>query len=693
MSSAYRLGAAVPAVLWFAAICFLWLVAAPVGISAQQNVTIDAVTAAEEFRWGVRAFNNGQYNEAIRSFNRVLAHNPENTAARSWLGRAFYFSGFEDAAINEWNTLLSAGDGTSQLQTWVETLEARRGLAFELEPAEDYLVSAEFSGRSDGVSVFAQPVSVHPRSDGSFFLSSYAGDEVLLLDANGAVRRTLRGGLEGFNRPFDVIELNDGSLLVSEFGAHRISRLNPDGSRMHSFGSRGLGDGEMLGPQYLAIDRHENVYVTDWGNRRVLKFDADGDFLLSFGPPRGAFGGLRAPTGIAVLGDTVYVADAEREELVLFDLSGNYLDSIGDIGLDRPETLSEYDDGRLLIANRDDVVILELETVTTERRFRLDTEIGKLTAAVPDANRNIVLADQSANKVMVVSPASRLYAGIRPRIDRVYSDAFPEIMVEVTVQDRRGHPILGLQAENFIVTEDRYSPASRPSLEWADSAAETVELAILASRRAELAPRRAELGRAAEALAEAVAGRGRVQAISAGADSPVLEAEPGAGALTVRNAVEGDSAQFQAGERFDLGVRFAASQLVGEPRKRSLVYVTDGRLGEDAFTTYDLIELAQFLRTHGIRFYPLMIAQQAPDDELTYLAEFTGGRVVGHAQPRGISPVVAEMLGAHDGRYRLRYRSALDSDFGRRYIPLELEVIHLETSGRDEAGYFAPLQF
>ncbi len=658
-----------------------------------QEVTLDAVSAEEEFRWAVRAFHNAQYNEAIRLFNRVLAYDSEDSRARTWLGRAYYFSGFEEAAIHEWSALLAAGDGTAMLQTWVETLQARRGLAFELEPPEDYLINSEFPGQRDGRRLFAQPVSVHPRSDGSFFLSSYGTGEILLLDANGGLRRRLRGGLEGFNRPFDLLELDDGTLLVSEFGAHRISHITADGRRITQFGSRGLGDGEMLGPQYLATDAEENIYVTDWGNRRVLKFDRSGEHLLSFGRPRGDFRGLRAPTGIAVLGDTVYVADAEREELVLFDLSGNYLETVAEIGLDRPETLSEYDSGRLLIANRDDVVILDVETIATERRFRLDTELGKLTSAVPDANRNIILTDQSANKVLIVSPASRLYAGIRPRIDRVYSDAFPELVVEVTVQDRRGRPILGLQAQNFIFTEDRYAPETRVELEWADHLADRVELAVVASRRPELERRREELGRAAESLAEAVSGRGRIQVIVPAPEAPVLEAEAGVGTITARSAATGELEEYRAGEQFDLGIRFAASQLLSEPHKRSLVYITDGRLAEDSFSTYDLQELAQYLRMHGVRFYPLMIAQQAPDDELRYLAEFTGGRVVGHAQPRGLSPLVDEMLRSHDGRYRLRYRSGHESDFGRRYIPIELETIHLETSGRDEAGYFAPLQF
>jgi hypothetical protein len=41
--------------------------------------------------------------------------------------------------------------------------------------------------------------------------------------------------------------------------------------------------------------------------------------------------------------------------------------------------------------------------------------------------------------------------------------------------------------------------------------------------------------------------------------------------------------------------------------------------------------------------------------------------------------------------YVVKYNSLSNSDFGRSYIPLEVQVLFYEKSGRDESGYFAPL--
>jgi hypothetical protein len=40
----------------------------------------------------------------------------------------------------------------------------------------------------------------------------------------------------------------------------------------------------------------------------------------------------------------------------------------------------------------------------------------------------------------------------------------------------------------------------------------------------------------------------------------------------------------------------------------------------------------------------------------------------------------------------MSYTSALPTDFGRAFLPVEVEAYLMNRSGRDETGYFAPLQ-
>src|SRR5208282_5222948 len=111
----------------------------------------------------------------------------------------------------------------------------------------------------------------------------------------------------GLRAPFDLLPWGN-RYYVSEFTTDQVSILDSNGLRIRAFGKRGRGDGQFLGPQFLATDG-EALFVTDWGNARVSKFDPEGNFLLSFGGPVEGFAGLKNPTGIAAKSGTVYVAD------------------------------------------------------------------------------------------------------------------------------------------------------------------------------------------------------------------------------------------------------------------------------------------------------------------------------------------------------------------------------------------------
>ena len=61
-------------------------------------------------------------------------------------------------------------------------------------------------------------------------------------------------------------------------------------------------------------------------------------------------------------------------------------------------------------------------------------------------------------------------------------------------------------------------------------------------------------------------------------------------------------------------------------------------------------------------------------------------------RPGGLAEIVENIVDAPQGVYQLSYVSTLPTNFGENYLPLETEVYLLNRSGRDESGYFAPLQ-
>ena len=68
--------------------------------------------------------------------------------------------------------------------------------------------------------------------------------------------------------PYDVCVLDDGTLLVCEFGNNRIQRFSTDGRCLGVYGRGGAGGGELQYPWGID-DSGEAIFVLDSGNNRV----------------------------------------------------------------------------------------------------------------------------------------------------------------------------------------------------------------------------------------------------------------------------------------------------------------------------------------------------------------------------------------------------------------------------------------
>lgn len=658
-----------------------------------QQVDLDQIGARDELRWGVSSYHAGNLNESIVSLNRSLAFNSSQTVARYWLGRAYYAAGFEEAALVEWERVLSQGGRTAVLENWIERVELQRGLTperlgSELTPGR-LVTMAEVAGLQGDQVIFRRPAMVRPRSDGYFYVASFATHQVLLMDPNGVLQEAFDGGIQGFDRPFDVLILEDGDILVSEFGADRITRISSQGFPQGTFGGTGRSEGRFLGPQYLTGDDRGFVYVSDYGNRRVSKFTADGEHVLSFGRPVGEFEGLREPTGLVWHAGRIYVSDAQLGEVVVFDESGNYVGTLAAGEIEQPEAVSVYRDGILLVADANQLFALRIETGEITLLADLAPR-HELVGAVVDANRNVIVSDFRSDLLLFMAPSEELYTGLRVEVDHVIASEHPEIFVAVDVRDRNGNPLLGMDGSNFRITEDRF-PTGQATVARAGYRTGEIAVSVIVDRSAAMGEHAGALEEAAGELAAAISPRGSRWLVSAG-EQPLVVAGPDDGPLAFASAAAGERSDYGLSS-FDLAVRLAGSQIIREIGRRAIIFVTDGSELAEGFENYGLVETASFLSNNHISFHVVYTRRNQSVEELEYLVRETGGQSVFQYQPQGLGVLVNTIARQPSGTYLLSYTSVHDSDFGRRYIPLEVEAYLLRRSGRDESGYYGPLEF
>ena len=359
--------------------------------------------AEEDFRRGVQAYYRGSFNESILQFEKALSYLPGENLILDWLGKAYYRSGIEGEAIQQWQFASSSGYGGLLLQNRIEVVRERRVTGADAESSLHFTESGNYPGKFGENFIFSQPVSILPNTDGTIWLLAYSSNELLLLDVNGNVISRYRGPLNGFDRPMDIVRAENGNMLVSEYAGNRITVLSENGSYISSFGEKGRGVGQFMGPQYIAQDSVGNVYVTDFGNARVGVFDNEGKGLFHFGTKDSVFAGLKGPTGIAIVDDNVFVADCVTGAIYRFDRAGNYEGLLTpEHTFRRPEAMKKW--GKyLIIADANKVISIDTVTGATFENASTGNAPSRITSAVPDINGNILVTDIKNNEICVMS--------------------------------------------------------------------------------------------------------------------------------------------------------------------------------------------------------------------------------------------------------------------------------------------------
>jgi sugar lactone lactonase YvrE len=103
-------------------------------------------------------------------------------------------------------------------------------------------------------------------------------------------------------------------------------------------GARGLGPGQLLEPEGIAVDSHGDVWVMDTKNNRVEEFNEKGEYITQFGSQGTSPGQFEYPRGIAVdsKGD-IWVADFENERIEEFTETGEEIDQFPILPFGAPE--------------------------------------------------------------------------------------------------------------------------------------------------------------------------------------------------------------------------------------------------------------------------------------------------------------------------------------------------------------------
>lgn len=651
--------------------------------------TADEGFAAQEFRRGVQAYYRGSYNDAVMQFEKALGYMPDDSLILDWLGKAYYSSGFEGTAVQNWQRAVNNGYGGLLLQNKIEVIQERRVTYEHSDINSKYTEAGDFPGIFNGNLVFSGPVSAAPNNDGTVWILAYGSNELVQINMNGSVVSRISGPLNGFDRPMDLVRLSDGNLLVVESAGDRLALLGKNGKFIKYIGQKGRGIGELVGPQFAAQDTRKNIYVSDYGNRRISVFDKDGNGIFSFGKPQNDFAGLKGPTGIAVINENVYVADNISGAIYEFDLAGNFRRNlVEEKTFEHPESLKVWND-YLVVCDSNRAFSVDIQTGAVSENINAGNAPARITCAVPDVNGNIIVTDVVSNEVYVMAKMKELVGGLFVQIEKIDSSRFPDVTVDIRVESRHRNPVVGLNENNFYITEQS-RPVSKLKFLGASSYSDIADITLLIDRSSYTKPYSEQVDLVVREIAESMENKGTLRIVSAG-KIPLVEysGRPEGAVQFSSSALKTD---FSEDVPLDLALRLAANDLINAERKRAVIIISAGKTTLNAFSKYSLAETSAYLNNNHIAVASVVLSQNASDEELDYIVSNTPGKEYYIFQPEGLSGVVQEIIDEPNGLYTFSFTSALATNFGEKYLPLEVESYLFNRSGRDESGYFAPLQ-
>lgn len=144
-----------------------------------------------------------------------------------------------------------------------------------------------------------------------------------------------------FNSPWAIAEDSQGSVYVVDYGNQRVQKFDVVGSVVSSFWTRIQASALLHQPADIAVNERNGkiwVFVLDATSSSIYVFDQDGNPILdSHGQPLAiADPALRQPMGLAAAADTVYVGDNARRRVFRFHVDAD-VTLVGEaVGYDGP---------------------------------------------------------------------------------------------------------------------------------------------------------------------------------------------------------------------------------------------------------------------------------------------------------------------------------------------------------------------
>ena len=216
------------------------------------------------------------------------------------------------------------------------------------------------------------------------------------------IQHSPEGGVYG-----EVAVNSEGLLTVTDVENGCVHLLGKDGSLVRSIGKGMCG---VLGG--VTFDLNGNVWVTDWGRNKVLKFSQDGRLLQNIDHAGSKCDHFKHPDGVSVSSEgLIYISDIDNHRVTVHDEEGMFLFAFGSKGrgpgcFDEPCDVTFGSDGLVYVT---DVGNSRVCVWSTKGGFQRDIKTKYApTCIAATGDNHLLITSCVSNTVMVYTLGGQL---------------------------------------------------------------------------------------------------------------------------------------------------------------------------------------------------------------------------------------------------------------------------------------------
>jgi sugar lactone lactonase YvrE len=236
---------------------------------------------------------------------------------------------------------------------------------------------------------------------------------------------TISGMVQGLplNRPVSLAVSDRGAVYLLDAGNRRVVWFSRDLAPLRDFDGRGDLAARFSEPRSVAVDADHNVWVSDFGSRRLVRTSDRLDLTAEFEFRDDTVSSpLGRPGSIAVTGfGDIWVIDEDNQRIVVLNPLGELDQTVGDFGhpggkLDYPAKILAGPDDHVWVCDRENRRIVVYDGDGGLVREITDRVIEDPLAIALDPARRVWILDGNSGRIHCFDRNGRYLSTVGPTI-------------------------------------------------------------------------------------------------------------------------------------------------------------------------------------------------------------------------------------------------------------------------------------